>query len=174
MECVNTSGIKSTLLLLLWFLQIIVPLVHCYIFYPLRIALVLLVNHMGKPSGNAVVLYYGGAFFDSWLGTPAVLKFFVVFVSPCSRISVMLFFYCLLLAIRRITIDVKLMCNCDTVAWWGVHPAMSPQVPCKSKGQHVFSLLLYAGCSSGCNSGLGCSSNLVWCFPILSWMTSRT
>jgi hypothetical protein len=33
------------------------------------------------------------------------------------------------------------MCGRDTVTWWGVHPAMSPQVSCKSKGQHLFSLL---------------------------------
>jgi hypothetical protein len=68
----------------------------------------------------------------------------------------------------------KLMCGRDTVAWWGEHPAMSPQVSCKSKGQHLFSLLLYAGCSSGSSIGLGWSSCLVWCFPILSWMTSCT
>jgi hypothetical protein len=45
--------------------------------------------------------------------------------------------------------------------WWGVHPAMSPQVSCKSKGQHLFSFLLYAGCSSGYNSGMGWASSLV-------------
>jgi hypothetical protein len=55
----------------------------------------------------------------------------------------------------------QLMCNRDTVMWWGVHPAMSPQVSCKSKGQHLFSLLLYAGCSSGSNSGLEWSSSWV-------------
>jgi hypothetical protein len=55
----------------------------------------------------------------------------------------------------------KLMCGCDIVAWWGVHPAMSLQLSCKSKGQYLFSLLLYAGCSSGSNSGLGWSSSLV-------------
>ena len=28
------------------------------------------------------------------------------------------------------------------MTWYGIHPAMSPHVPCKSKGQHLFSLLL--------------------------------
>jgi len=32
---------------------------------------------------------------------------------------------------------------------------MSPHVPWKSKGQHRFSLLVFTGCSSGSNSGLG-------------------
>jgi hypothetical protein len=59
----------------------------------------------------------------------------------------------------------KLMCGRDTVTWWGVHPAVSFQVSWKSKGQHLFSLLLYSGCSSGSNSGLRWSSSLV-CFPI--------
>jgi hypothetical protein len=31
----------------------------------------------------------------------------------------------------------KLMCGSDTVTWCGVHPAMSPQVSCKSKDQHL-------------------------------------
>ena len=35
-----------------------------------------------------------------------------------------------------------------------IHPATSIQVPCKSKGQHHFSLLLFTGCSIGSNSGL--------------------
>ena len=38
---------------------------------------------------------------------------------------------------------------CITMTWQGVHPAMSPQVPCKSKGQHLFSLLVFISCSSG-------------------------
>jgi hypothetical protein len=57
------------------------------------------------------------------------------------------------------------MCCRDIVTRCGVHPAMSPQVSCRSKGQHLFSLLSCAGCSSGSNSGLGWSSGLVWCFP---------
>ena len=32
---------------------------------------------------------------------------------------------------------------------------MSPQVPCKSKGQHRFSYLVFTGCSSGSSSGMG-------------------
>ena len=50
---------------------------------------------------------------------------------------------------------------------------MSPKVPCKSKGQHLFSLLVFIGCSSGCNSGLGWASSLLWCLLILLWMTSH-
>jgi len=49
--------------------------------------------------------------------------------------------------------------------------AVSPQVPCKTKGQHRFSLLLFTGCISGCNSGLGWAYSLMWCLLILSWMT---
>jgi hypothetical protein len=61
------------------------------------------------------------------------------------------------------------MCVRDTMPWWSVHQVMmSPQVSCKSKGQHLFSLLLYAGCSSGSNNGMGWASSLVWCFSILS------
>ena len=30
-----------------------------------------------------------------------------------------------------------------TMTWKGIHPAMSPQVPCKSEGQHLISLLVY-------------------------------
>jgi hypothetical protein len=44
--------------------------------------------------------------------------------------------------------------------------------PCKSKGQHPFSLLLFIGCSSGCSSGLGWATSLLRCLLILSWMTS--
>jgi len=60
----------------------------------------------------------------------------------------------------------------STMTWEG--PAMSPQVPCKSKGQHLFSLLVFTVCSSGCDSGLGWASILLWCLLILSWMTSLT
>jgi len=35
----------------------------------------------------------------------------------------------------------------------GYSSAMSTQVPCKSKGQHRFNLLVFTGCSSGSNSG---------------------
>ena len=31
----------------------------------------------------------------------------------------------------------------------------------KSKGKHRFSLLVFIGCSSGCNSGLGWASGLL-------------
>jgi len=51
---------------------------------------------------------------------------------------------------------------------------MSPEVPCKSKGQHRFSILVFIGCSGGCNSGLGWASGLYWGLLILSWMTSLT
>jgi hypothetical protein len=44
---------------------------------------------------------------------------------------------------------------------------MSFQVPCKSKGQHLFSLLLFTGCSSGCNSGLGWASRLLRCLQVV-------
>jgi hypothetical protein len=57
------------------------------------------------------------------------------------------------------------------MTWWGIHPAISPQVPCKSKCQHRFSLLVFIGCSSGSNSGLGWASRLLWCLLILSWTT---
>ena len=56
----------------------------------------------------------------------------------------------------------------------GIHPAVSPQVPCKSKGQHRFSLLVFTVCSSGCSSGMGWAYSLLWCLLILSWMTSLT
>ena len=56
----------------------------------------------------------------------------------------------------------------------GCSSTMSPQVPCKSKGQHRFSLLLFTGGSGGSNSGLGWPSSLMWCLLILSWMTSLT
>ena len=60
------------------------------------------------------------------------------------------------------------------MTWQGIHPAMSPQVPpCKSKGQYRFSLLVFTGCSSGSNNGLGWASSLLWCLLILSRMTSR-
>ena len=51
---------------------------------------------------------------------------------------------------------------------------MSPQVPRKYKCQHLFSLLVFTGCSSGSNSRLGWASGLLWCLLILSWMTSVT
>ena len=41
---------------------------------------------------------------------------------------------------------------------------MSPQVPRKSTGRHVFSLPVFIGSSSGSNSGLGWASRLLWCF----------
>ena len=41
------------------------------------------------------------------------------------------------------------------MTWLGVHPAMSPQVPCMSEGQQRFSLLVFILCSSGSNSELG-------------------
>jgi len=37
----------------------------------------------------------------------------------------------------------------------------SPQVPCKCKGQHIFSFLLFTGCYSGSNNGLGWASSLL-------------
>ena len=37
---------------------------------------------------------------------------------------------------------------CITMTWWGVYPTMSPQVPCKSEGQHHFCLLVFICCSS--------------------------
>ena len=52
----------------------------------------------------------------------------------------------------------------DTMYYYDVvryNPAMSPQVPCKSKGQYLFSLLVFIGCNSGCNSGLG------WAYIVL-------
>jgi hypothetical protein len=61
---------------------------------------------------------------------------------------------------------------CIAMMRYGIHPAMSHQVPCKSKGQRLFSLLVFPGCSSGSNSGLGRVSSLLWCLLILSWMTS--
>ena len=36
---------------------------------------------------------------------------------------------------------------------WGIHPTMSPLGPCKSKGQHLFRLVVFMVCSSGSNSG---------------------
>jgi hypothetical protein len=42
--------------------------------------------------------------------------------------------------------------------------AMSSQVPCKSKGQYRFSLLLFTGCSCGSKSGWGWASSLMWCY----------
>jgi len=48
-----------------------------------------------------------------------------------------------------------------TITWYGIHPAMLPQVYCKSKGQLLFSFLVFIGCSSGCNSGLGWASRLL-------------
>jgi hypothetical protein len=41
---------------------------------------------------------------------------------------------------------------------------MSPQVSCKSKGQHLFSLLVFIACSSGSNSGLGRAFQVVVMF----------
>ena len=52
--------------------------------------------------------------------------------------------------------------------------ATSPQVSCKSKGQHRFSLLVFRGCSSGSSIGLGWASILLRCLLNLSWMTSLT
>jgi hypothetical protein len=40
------------------------------------------------------------------------------------------------------------------MTWQGINPVMSPQLPCKSNGQHLFNLLVFVGCSSGCNMGL--------------------
>jgi len=42
------------------------------------------------------------------------------------------------------------------------------------KGQHRFSLLLCRCCSSGCNSGLGWASSLLWCLLILLWLMPLT
>ena len=50
---------------------------------------------------------------------------------------------------------------CIATTWQGIHPATSHQVPCKSKGQHRFSLLVFIGCSSGCNGGLGWTYSLL-------------
>ena len=67
-------------------------------------------------------------------------------------------FYLFLLAIRKNTV-YKLMwylykhftIPCITTTWYGIHPAMSPQVLCKSRGQHLFNFLVFIGCSSGSN-----------------------
>jgi hypothetical protein len=45
--------------------------------------------------------------------------------------------------------------------WYAIDPAMSRDLPCKSNGQHVFNLLVFVGCSSGCNSGLGWAAGLL-------------
>ena len=52
---------------------------------------------------------------------------------------------------------IQITLHPTTMMWHGirVYPAMSPQLPCKSKGQQHFSLLVFTVCSSGCNSGLG-------------------
>jgi hypothetical protein len=50
---------------------------------------------------------------------------------------------------------------CIAMTQYGIHPAMSPQVPCKSKGQHLLSLLVFIGCSNGSNIGLGWVSSLL-------------
>ena len=44
----------------------------------------------------------------------------------------------------------------DTMYHYDVvgYSAMSPHVHCRSKGQYLFSLLVFIGCSSGSNSGL--------------------
>jgi hypothetical protein len=47
------------------------------------------------------------------------------------------------------------------MTWYGIHPAMSPQLQCKSNGQHLFNLLELIGCSSGSNIGLGWPSILL-------------
>ena len=71
-------------------------------------------------------------------------------------------FYVNLLIIRKNTV-CQLMwllymyttIPCIAMTWYCIHPAMSPQVPRKSKGQHRFSLLVFTCCRSGCDSGLG-------------------
>ena len=50
---------------------------------------------------------------------------------------------------------------CITMTWQGIHPAMSAQLPSKSKGQHRYSLLEFTVCSSGSNGGLGWASILI-------------
>jgi hypothetical protein len=80
-----------------------------------------------------------------------------------------LFLFIYLLTTRKKKTIYKLMWWRITTSWKGIHPVMSPQVPCKSKGQHRFNFLLFTGCSSG----LGWASSLMWCLLILSWMTSR-
>jgi len=50
---------------------------------------------------------------------------------------------------------------CITMTWYGIRPEMSAQVPCKSKGQHPFSVLVFIGCGAGSNSGLGWASSLL-------------
>jgi hypothetical protein len=48
-----------------------------------------------------------------------------------------------------------------TMTWYDSHPAMSSQLPCKFHGQHLFHLLVFIGCSSGSNSGLGWASGFL-------------
>ena len=50
---------------------------------------------------------------------------------------------------------------------------MSPQVSCKSKGQHSFSLLVIIACSGGSNSGLGMGFKFV-VMLIVSFMDGVT
>jgi hypothetical protein len=60
------------------------------------------------------------------------------------------------------------------MTWYGIQPAMSPQVHCKSEGQHLFSLLVFTGCSSGCNCRLGWASRLFVVSFIDSFMDDVT
>ena len=95
---------------------------------------------------------------DPWRGITSNL------VSLSSQTACIFLFFCSLFISNQKKIQSISKCDdytkystipCIAMMWQGIHPAMSPYVFCRSKGQQPFSLQMFIGCSTGSNIGLG-------------------